>query len=101
MKGDEMIRVTYLKGKKAGRSKAFTTNPFLHILFLFAMFVLSAHLSPQLGEYSLRLITGIAALLALPAVAYHFINAAKEFLAIRSNMQSEIEMNDFFRARSY
>jgi len=99
MKGDEMIRVTYLKGKKTSRPKAFTTNPFLQILFLSVLFVISARFNPQFSAYSIRLATGIAAMLALPAVMYHFTKALKVFLATRNDRITEnVSMADFVKS---
>ncbi len=96
-----MIKVTYLKGKNTGRSKALTTNPFLQLLFLSVLFVISARFNPPFSAHSTLFATGVAALLALPAVAYHFVKAAKAFFAMRSGVQSEEMMNDFFAARDY
>lgn len=96
-----MIRVTYLKGKNIGRSKAFTTNPFTQIIFLSILFIVSARFSHNLSTSSIFSFMGFAVFLAFPAVAHYLANAARAFFAARSGLQSEIAMNDFFKARSY
>jgi|GEM_PF-1903766 len=99
MKGDEMIRITYLKGKNSVRSKAFTTNPFLHLLFLSIIFVISARFNPNFGAHSELLVSGFAAALALPAATYYFVKSIRELFAARNDAQNEtVSMADFVNA---
>lgn len=102
MKGDEMIRVTYLKGKNAGRSKAFTTNPFLQILFLSILFVISARFHPYFSTQSIFVFMGLAAILAFPAAVYYFTRSARAFFVARNDLPNEtVSMADFVNAHQY
>ena len=89
MKGDDMIRETYLKGRPTKQSKAFTTNPFLHILFLSVLFVMSANNHPYFGAHY-ALIIGLAAAMAFPAAAYHLAKNVRTFFAARNGLANEI-----------
>lgn len=84
-----MIRETYLKGRTAKPSKAFTTNPFTQILFLSVLFVVSARFHPYFGAHSLHILIGLAAAMAFPAAAYHLSKNFRMLFAARNGLTNE------------
>ena len=95
-----MIRETYLKGRPIKQSKAFTTNPFLHILFLSVLFVMSANNHPYFGAHY-ALIIGLAAAMAFPAAAYHLAKNVRTFFAARNDLIKEtVSMPEFITTQN-
>lgn len=102
MKGDEMIKITYLKGKNRGNSKAFTTNPFLQILFLSVLFIASARYDPHFSAYSVVSFIGLAAALALPAVVYYLARSVRTFFVASNDALTEtVSRSEFLNSRNY
>ena len=84
MKGDDMIRETYLRGKTTKQPKALTRNPLLQMFFLSIFFVISAQQHPYFGAQPVFLFVGLAVVMALPASVHHILRKLRTPFAARN-----------------